>query len=152
LGSGVLAFHGGRWQTGVALQEQACQIFREQCTGVAWELGQANAFLLWCMSWMGELADMTRRSTLILQEARDKGDLFTGANLGTYIEPLARLAEDEPAEARRVIEDALRQWSREEYNIQHLTALGGLTYVDLYRGDGQAAYDRHLQQWPASKR
>jgi hypothetical protein len=149
---GILAFHGGRWKTGVECHEQAGSIFREQCTGVAWELGQANAFLLWCMSWMGELADMACRSTLILREAKDKGDLFTAANLGSYIEPLARLAEDEPAEAQRVIQEAIQQWSRDEYNLQHFTALMGSTYVDLYRGDGPAAYERHLQQWPAIKK
>jgi hypothetical protein len=149
---GILAFHGGRWKSGVEFHEQAGTVFREQCTGVAWELGQANAFLLWCMSWMGQLADMACRSALILREAKDKGDLFTAANLGSYIEPLARLAEDEPAEAQRVIHESIQQWSREEYNLQHFTALMGSTYVDLYRGDGHAAYERHLQQWPAIKK
>jgi serine/threonine protein kinase len=149
---GILAFHAGRWKTGVELHEQAGSIFREQCTGVAWELGQANAFLLWCVSWMGELADMSRRSAAILTEANDKGDLFTAANLGSYIEPLARLADDEPEAAQRVIDDSIRQWSREEYNLQHFTGLMGFTYVDLYRGDGSSAYGRHLQQWSAIKK
>jgi hypothetical protein len=146
---GILDFHGGRWKSAVANQERALQIFREQCTGVAWERGQANAFLLWCISWAGAFAEMTRRSAEILQEAREKGDLFTAANLGTYIEPLARLCEDDPAAAGRVIEEAVRGWSREEYNLQHFTALMGSTYVDLYRGEPEAAYQRTLQQWPA---
>ena len=100
LAGSVLAFHGHRWKEGAELGERAGTIFREQCTGAAWELGQANTFLLWCMSWMGEYTAMSRRSALILEEAETKGDLFTGANLGGYVQPLGLLARGEPDESR----------------------------------------------------
>jgi hypothetical protein len=151
LARGHREFCFGRWLSGRRHLEQAIDIFRERCTGAAWELGQANTFCLWCTSYEGDWPEVRRRSARLIKEAQEKGDLFTQVNLGTFMEPLSRLAEDRPDEAREVIDDSIRRWSREEFNIQNMTALMGSTYVDLYRGDPRATYDRHRSQWPELK-
>jgi hypothetical protein len=153
LGRGIgLGFHRGRWKECVDEQERAVAVFRTRCTGAAWELSQANTFLLWCLSWMGEWGDMGQRSARIIQEAHEKGDLYTAATLGGYTEPLARLADDRPDRAARAIEESMTGWTRDAYHIQHMTALMSWTYVDLYRGKGAAAYERHLADWPRMKK
>ena len=152
LSGGVLAFHGARWKEGVALAGRAATTFREQCTGVAWETGQAHTFLLWCMSWMGDYAEMARRSELILEDAETKGDLFTAANLGGYIQPLGLLARGEPDESLRLIARNVSPWSRTFYHIQHFTSLMALTPCHLYRGDPRAAYRENLAHMPAIRK
>ncbi len=152
LAGSVLEFHRHRWKEGAALGERAATTFREQCTGAAWELGQANTFLLWCMSWMGEYAAMGRRSALILEEAEKKGDLFTAANLGGYIQPLGLLARGEADEPLRLIARNVSPWSRSFYHVQHFTALMASTPTHLYRGDARAAYREHLEHEPAFRR
>ncbi len=151
MAKGYRDFCLGRWRSGRLRLEEAIGIFRERCTGAACELGQANTYYLWCTSYEGDWPEVRRRSARLLKEAQEKGDLFTQVNLGTFMEPLTRLAEDRPDEARVVIEDSIRRWSRQEFNVQNMTALMGSTYVDLYRGDPQATYDRHRSQWPAFK-
>ena len=54
------------------------------------------------------LARSRRRSARLLKEAQEKGDLFTQVNLGTFMEPLTRLAENRPDEAREVIQESIR--------------------------------------------
>ncbi len=149
LSGSVLAFHAHRWKEGAERGERAATIFREQCTGAAWELGQANTFLLWCMSWMGEYAAMSRRAALILEEAEKKGDLFTGANLGGYIQPLGLLARGEADEPLRLIARNVSPWSRTFYHVQHFTSLMASTPAHLYRGDAQAAYRQQIEHEPA---
>ena len=152
LSGGVLAFHQHRWKEGVTLSERAATTFREQCTGVAWESGQANTFMLWCMSWMGDYAEMTRRSALILEEAEQKGDLFTAANLGGYIQPLGMLAKGEADEPLRLIARNVSPWSRSFYHVQHLTSLMASTPAHLYRGDPYTAHREDLALRPAIRR
>ncbi len=149
LSGSVLAFHAHRWKVGAERGERAATIFREQCTGAAWELGQANTFLLWCMSWMGEYAAMSRRAALILEEAEKKGDLFTGANLGGYIQPLGLLARGEADEPLRLIARNVSPWSRTFYHVQHFTSLMASTPVHLYRGEPAVAYREQLAHEPA---
>ncbi len=149
MAKGYRDFCLGRWRSGRLCLEEAIGIFRERCTGAACEHGQANTYYLWCTSYEGDWPEVRRRSARLLKEAQEKGDLFTQVNLGTFMEPLSRLAADRPDEAREVIADSIRRWSREEFNVQNMTALMGSTYVDLYCGDPRATYDRHCNQWPA---
>lgn len=149
LASGYRDFLLGRWEAGREHLERSEEIFRKQCTGVSWELAQANTICLWCTSYQGDWPEVRRRSAHLHKEAQEKGDLFTIVNLGTFMEPLCRLAEDRPEEAQQVIADSIGRWSRAEFNTQNMTALMGSTYVDLYRGDAQATYRRHREQWSA---
>ncbi len=43
------------------------------------------------------------------------------------------------------------QWSRQEFHTQHFTSLAGHTQIELYQGDGRAAWERLAEQWPALK-
>lgn len=151
LARGYRDFNFGRWARGRALLDQAIEIFRERCTGAAWELGQANTFALWCLSYEGDWPEIRRRCDRLLKVAHDTGDLFTQVNLGTFMQPLCLLADDRPEEARRLIQDSIGRWSPEEYNIQNMTGLMGATYVDLYHGDPQSTLARHCREWPALK-
>ena len=70
------------------------------------------------------------------------------STLGTYPGVLARLAADEPAEARSLAAEAIAQWSQQGFHVQHLTHYFGNTYIDLYEGDGPAAWRRAESTWP----
>ncbi len=151
LARGYRDFCFGRWARGRAILDQAIEIFRERCTGAAWELAQSNTYALWCLSYEGNWPEIRRRCDRLLKIAHDTGDLFTQVNLGTFMQPLCLLADDRPEEARRLIQDSIGRWSPEEYNIQNMTGLMGATYVDLYRGDPQSTLARHCREWPALK-
>jgi hypothetical protein len=152
MAGGIADFTGGRWRSGRDRLDRADALLRERCTGVTWEIGHANSFLLWCVSYLGDFPEMARRSRALLSEALDKGDLFTAVNLGNYMIPLCRLAGDEAGEALASIEGAMDSWSRGEYDLQRMLSMMGATYVDLYLGQPSRAYRRIREQWPTLRR
>ena len=151
LSAGVAEFTSGRWQNARAGLERAEQILRDQCTGVAWELGTAHTFSLWSLFYLGELARMSQRSALLLREAQERGDLYAATTLGAFTEAIARLAADDAAGARRMVSEFLGQWSQQGFHVQHMIALMSQTYIDLYCENGSAAWQRINEQWPALK-
>src|SRR5262249_8375376 len=118
LARGAAEFTAGRWHTAPTLLEQAEQIFRDRCTGVAWERATAHVFRLWSLFYLGELAEMSRLSDLLLKEARQRGDLYAAASLGTFTAPMARLADDDPDGARQLLDESLGQWCPRGFHLQ----------------------------------
>jgi hypothetical protein len=150
--SGVAAYLEGRWKDAVAADDRAEQLYRERCTGVAWELDLIHAFSLWALARMGQAAELGRRLPMLLREARERRDLFAIANLGTYATTMVRLADDDPDGAERESREAMAQWSRGGFHMQHRVAVLGDVHIKLYGGGGRAAWDFLSKFWPAYQR
>ncbi len=140
----------GRWRLCEEICRQAEVIFRAHCTGVAWELDTVHRFSLWSLAYRGRVGEVRRRLPRVLQEARERGNLYGETNLSTFVEPLLLLADDDPAGARRRLQDSMGQWSRQGFHVQHLTSLRDEAQIDLYVGDGDAAWRRVTGQWRAA--
>ncbi|MBY0528340.1 MAG: protein kinase [Gemmataceae bacterium] len=142
LSKGITAYTAQRWKEGQHFCDRAEAIFRDRCTGVAWELATAHTFALWCLGYLGELAELSRRCPALVQEAQERGDLYALTNIQTFTLPLTRLAADDPESARRDVKQALSQWSQQGYHIQHYAALVAGASIDLYTGDAASAWER----------
>src|SRR5262249_18804510 len=149
LARGIAGYMEGRWQSGREWCARAEEIFRGRCTGVAWELDTAHSFALWSLFFLGEVAEIGRRMPALLQEARERGDLYAATNLGTFVGHLTWLAADDAEGAQRGLHEVMAHWSRQGFHVQHLTGLMGQVQIDLYRGAGTAAWERVTGQWPA---
>ncbi|TAH37214.1 MAG: serine/threonine-protein kinase PknK [Planctomycetota bacterium] len=143
MAGGIAEFTMGRWQPAEEQLGGAEAIFREQCTGVAWELGTTLAFRLMALIYMGEFAALERRTAHLLREAELRGDLFATTNYGTYMLPHALLAQDQSAGARAEAERHMALWPHGGFHLQHLFHLIACGLADLYEGDGAAAYARY---------
>ena len=127
LARGTADYLVGHWKSARQYCEQAEAIFRDRCTGVAWELDTVQAFGLWALSHLGETAELSRRWPILLKEARERGDLYAVMNLSTYLMSIVRLAAGAPDEARDELRRTMAQWSREGYHVQHNDcAVGGV--------------------------
>lgn len=146
LSHGIAEFTMGHWQRAFERLEEAENVLRNRCTGVAWELGTTHAFLLWCLLYMGRLGEMNQLSSQLLNEAEQRGDLYAATTLGAYTEAMARLAEDAPERARQAVRASLARWSHEGFHVQHIIALLSETYIDLYCGRGDEALRRLRRQ------
>jgi eukaryotic-like serine/threonine-protein kinase len=152
LSRGIAGYMEGRWQSGRVYSEQAETIFRDRCTGVAWELDTSHSFALWSLFFLGEVAELVRRLPALLKEARERGDLYAATNLGTFVGHLTWLAADDPDGARNDLREVMQNWSHQGFHVQHLTGLMGRLQIDLYRGDGPAAWKCITEEWPGLKR
>jgi hypothetical protein len=78
-----------------------------------------------------------------------RGNLWFATGLRSWRTNIAWLALDDPDEARRQVEQANRQWSREGFHLQHYYELLANGQIDLYIGNGKAGLDRTEQHWKA---
>ena len=143
---GIAAYLAGQWKKGAELLEQAAEILRDQCTGVAWELGMAQRFMLSAMLYLGEVAEVARRVPDLLNTALDQGNIFFATDLRTRMNPIW-LAADDPDRARTEVIEALKVWPQEGFHLQHYSALLAFTQIELYTNDAEVAW-KHVQgQW-----
>ncbi len=145
---GVLAFMEGRWQDAFEKFEHAEAVLRDRCTRIAWELGMARSFSLWALFYRGELADIVERVPAGLKEARARGDRFTINGLSSGWANLAWLCVGDVDGARRVLDEAMRDWSYQGFHLQHYLELLAKGSIDLYVGDAAAAWARIEDSWP----
>jgi tetratricopeptide (TPR) repeat protein len=148
LTAGIAAFLQGEWKKARALTERAESILRERCTGVAWELGACHLWSLASLFALGELAQLSGSVHGFVVEARQRGDLWTATSLRTRLEYVALLAGDQPSAARRDLQQAIEQWSREGFHLQHLWYFFAQADIDLYVGNAVEAWRRITDHWP----
>jgi hypothetical protein len=101
------------------------------------------------MYYLGELRELTMIVPAKLREAEERGNLWFATGLRSWRTNVAWLALDDPDEARRQVELANRQWSREGFHLQHYYELLANGQIDLYEGNGRAGLERTDRQWTA---
>jgi energy-coupling factor transporter ATP-binding protein EcfA2 len=138
----------GRWQLGLDGFEEAAQILREHCTGFAFEIASALRFALDSLFNLGELGEICRRVPQYLHEAERRGDLYGATDMRTGLPNAAWLAADQPEVARQECSRGREYWSQLDFYLQHYYDLLAQTHIDLYLGDGEAAYRRIAEGWP----
>jgi hypothetical protein len=146
------AYLEGRWRDSVGASDAAQGVFRDRCTGVAWEIDTAASFGLWALSHLGDVAELARRWPVLLHEARERGDRYAVMNLSTYLMSVVRLAADEPDEAMRGVLEIGQAWSRRGYHVQHNDQAWATAQIHLYRGDGPSAWALLEEIWPSLRR
>ncbi|MFT3766669.1 MAG: AAA family ATPase [Minicystis sp.] len=137
----------GRWKTGYRASEEAESTFRDRCTGVTWEVATMRWFSLWSLSYLGGIAELSRRIPARLHEARERGDLYAVICHATGLANLVWLAEDDPEAARERSHEALARWSRKTFHVEHWWAMLADRQADLYAGDVETAYRMVNEQW-----
>jgi serine/threonine protein kinase len=142
----------GRWREARDSFDGAEAILRDRCTGVAWELDTVHNLGFWATTHMGDIAALRRRWPVLVQEAQERGDLYAITTLSTFFMTLLRLADDEPDAARRELAAVMGRWSHRGFHVQHGNALRAEAHIDLYEGDGLAAWGRIRRHWTSYRR
>ncbi len=147
--TGVSNYLQGRFAAANKSIVQAEIIFREKCTGSAWEIATLRMYHAFCLVHMGQIASVARTVRQQLAEALDRGDLYRATNLRLGMLNLAWLTSDNVDEARKAAREASQRWSHDGYHLQHYYDLLAESNIDLYVGDNASAYDRVTTQWKA---
>jgi eukaryotic-like serine/threonine-protein kinase len=139
---GVSAYFEARFARSTQILVDAERFTREHVSSEVWGLGNAQVFLVWALAYRGEWAEVLKRLPDYVREAEERGDRLAGANLRMAMSAIAWIVRDDPEGARREIDAAMASWPRDRFCVQHWYELTAQTYVDLYRGDAEPAFER----------
>jgi serine/threonine protein kinase len=151
LSSGICAFLVGDWQGALDACEFAEWTFQRRPGSVLWEIASARSFGLWSRFYLGQYDAIAQRVPVLLREAESRGDRYAATSHRTGLLNLAWLVQDEPLEARRNVLEAEQQWSQTGFQFQHYLSALASSHIDLYEGNGSAAYERIVKCWPLLK-
>jgi tetratricopeptide (TPR) repeat protein len=145
-------FLQGRFRDGFDVAERASRTMRERHLGTFWAQRSAELMTIWTLAWMGRLRELGTRVRRAVREAEQRGDLYARTSLCTGVPHLAFLRDGDAQEARAIALAATRKWTQRGYHNQHFWSLLALANVDLYEGDGRAAWARVDREWPRVSR
>jgi hypothetical protein len=150
--AGCAALLEGRFRDGREALVRALAMFREQCTGVAWELATIALYRNWSLHHLGEIGELARIVPLGVREAEERGDLYTANTCRTLLASFVCLAADDPAWAAEEADLATRLLTRRGFHLQNVWDLIARTHIALYLGEGTRARRELLPSWPDLER
>jgi eukaryotic-like serine/threonine-protein kinase len=145
-GTGTLLF--GRWKPAEAALARAEDIFRNHCTGVAWERDTGHTFMLRALFEMGRIAELGRRWTVLYRVARERGEPDNATDVTSFFATIVKLAANERPETEGRMEAFLGARGDRPVNLRHMSAFDSLVHIDLYRGEVTRAWARLCAIWP----
>lgn len=145
---GVSGFSWGEWPVARRHLLEAERVYRDQTTGLNWEVASNHLFLLSALGMSGELGEIARRVPPLLDDALARGNVYAATNLRTGYPALTWLARDEPEVGREMIRRAMSEWSKDGFHLQHYFDLIAETNLDLYCGSAADAWRRVMAFWP----
>jgi serine/threonine protein kinase len=151
--SGIAAYETGNLPAACEFCETSEEVLGTQCNGVSWELACARLFGSWSRYRLGDIAFLIERVPQFEREAAERGDLYGMLAMATGCPRIAMtLVTDQPAQQRKIAEDAIARWPGDYYQIQHYWADYAILHIDLYAGEPEPAWERVLRIWPLLKR
>lgn len=146
MADGWALFWRGHWRRALDVLDKAEAMFRTQCSNLEGS-PTSRLLILWCLFYLGELSELSRRLPDLLGQAHERGDLQAAVNMGTGVSHLDALAQDAPERGRAAVAEHIGMWRSDYFYLQHWNAFVAEVEIDLYRGDRQAAHARMTQGW-----
>jgi serine/threonine protein kinase len=142
MASGIGSMMFGEWRKTLDFCDGAEAIFRDQCTGVAWELATSRFMGNVCLFTLGDLPELRRRVRALRLEVEGSDDVFARTHVAISWPNAVWLLDDDVPGAQRELDLAMQPWSFGNATFTHLNALVARVNIDLYVGDGEAARRR----------
>ncbi len=147
--SAIRKFFHGQWrEAGDALVHT---IEQYATTPAGWH-SNAQLFAIYCLMFRGKLAEVRLHHAARLVDAQERGDQYTTVNLRVGHSNSVWLLADDVDAARRHLREAMAGWPATPYSLQHYRAVLAEANIELYCGNGDAAYDVVARGWPALRR
>jgi hypothetical protein len=144
----IRMFFHGQWRE--ASDALVHAIERYATTPAGWH-SNAQLFAIYCLMFRGKLAELRLHHAARLVDAQERGDQYTTVNLRIGHSNGVWLLSDDVDAARGHLREAMSGWSP-RYSLQHYRALLAEANIELYCGNGAAAYDLVTRGWPALRR
>jgi hypothetical protein len=143
---GASAFFLGEWAESESQCTHAESVLQHRA-GARFELGSARAFRVWSAMMQGSFREVLALVPLYVEEAEDRGDLYSATYQMTGFSNVAWLTRDDVNEARKRLALVEERWPPERFDVPRYMNLMAAAHIELYAGDGVAAYRRVLRDW-----
>jgi hypothetical protein len=147
MADGWSLFWRGHWRRALTILDQAEVMFRTECSNLEGS-PTSRLLILWCLFYLGDLSELSRRLPALLAQAHERGDLQSAVNMGVGVAHFDALAQDDPARAQAVVAEHIGMWRSDYFYLQHWNAFVAQIEIDLYRNDWNAAHTRMIETWP----
>ncbi len=136
---GIRLFLRGQWKNARRVLDAAYSRYPNNRGGA-----HSNAYLfsLHSLVFLGDFVELAARQALLLADAERRGDVYTTVNLRVGYPNMRWLAGDDVDVARRNVAEAMAQWSRSGFFVQHWQAMLSEAQIELYVGEATRAYER----------
>jgi tetratricopeptide (TPR) repeat protein len=149
--AGAAYFMTGRFDRALEHLERARVIVAE-VPGAVWELDTIAHFSTMCLVQLGQIGRVVRETPKAVREARQRGDLYAAVNLRVGLPNLAWLAVGGAEAALAQADEAMSEWSKGGFHLEHYYELLARAHALLYDGRAREAYAYVLARWPALRR
>ncbi len=143
----LAALLSGRYAEAIEPAERSEALFRQHCTGVAWETATAQLYHLQSLINLGQWRALAARALPLLAEAEARRDLYFATYIRTRTLFLVHLAADEVERARDAQDRSLEGWTRHGFQLQHYWNWYAQCEIDLYAGAPRTAWERLRGHW-----
>jgi len=147
---GYANFMRGNWADAQKYAESSLGMMSE-FGGTYWERGMNNNQTFWSLFYLGELSEMSRRLPSVLQNAMDRGDLFSASGLVMGLCNVLVLNQYGPQRAAQGITEMLSRWTLRGYHLQHYWGLLSRVQIRLYTGEVEEAHSLVQRDWKPLK-
>lgn len=147
---GCAEFMDGQWARARQRFQSAEDLFNAR-GGSVWERTTFRFFIFWCLYYLGELDELTRRILPLHADAVDRGDRYAASGMFLGLVNIAHLNALGSVETRARIRELTTPWQSDRYYLRDYYALLAETQVDLYEGKGSDALRRLRANWPGLK-
>jgi serine/threonine protein kinase len=131
----------GEWKRARAIFDEFYAGTQIQDLRGGWQ-STRKVFGCWTLNFLGEHRELARLHAVLLAEAEKLGDNHMSVQLRDGSLAIMWLAADDPEGARRNVEESMALWPSDRYLLQHWHRLYGECEIELYTGNGAAAYER----------
>jgi serine/threonine protein kinase len=135
---GIGQYLRGHWRRAV----ETLDVVSGQLAAVRRWNANASVYAVYALGNLGDLREVKLRTMRLVADAEQRGDLYTAVNLRASHPIAAWLASDEVDRARRHLRYATAKWSKTRFLVQHWQVMLWEAEVELYVGDGLAAWTR----------
>ncbi len=142
----VMLFRG-KWIQANDLALLTDQLVSHISHDVSWERATAKMNLRTTQFWVGLPRESLQEIEASAARALSRGNLYAANAERTGNVNIAWLMADNPKEARRRTQNAMRDWSQEGFFIQHQFDLFATANIELYIGNGIAAHTYIRDRW-----
>jgi serine/threonine protein kinase/tetratricopeptide (TPR) repeat protein len=144
---GVVSFVRGQWMASYHACSEADALYRRHCRDAAWERATTQIFRMNALLFMGDMTRIQRELPGLLEDASERGDLFTKTFLSWGVLPKLHLAQNEPEKALSAIQEAADDWDMEHFDLQRYIETLALAEIDLFVGKPLDAMHRVEGRW-----